>query len=116
MSAVGFAARATFSFFVILWVYALVTIAYDDLSTMSWAEFLADPLIHVAIAVDVSAIMPFLILFNVVCTLVDPSLDICLLRLLPTWSYLCAGLAAIPVAIIWGRICLRRCGPASEWF
>ncbi|SKA30594.1 hypothetical protein SAMN02745126_04993 [Enhydrobacter aerosaccus] len=112
----GFAARVTISFFVILWAYALVTIAFDGLLAMSWAKFLADPLIPVAIAIIVGAVMPYLLFFNVVCMVVDPSLESCFPELVPTWAYLCAGLAAIPVAIIWGRICLRRCGPASEWF
>ncbi|MBS0521959.1 MAG: hypothetical protein JSR90_24920 [Proteobacteria bacterium] len=60
LSVVGFAARAIFSSVVILWVYALVTFAHDDLLRMSWGEFRASPLTLVAIAINVGALMPFL--------------------------------------------------------
>jgi len=26
------------------------------------------------------------------------------------------GALAIPIAFAWGRVCLRRCGPAKSWF
>jgi hypothetical protein len=112
---VGFAARVTISFFVILWVYAFLTVEYIALVTLPWPDIPGNPLLVFAGEILAGLVFACLSFEDFACSL-NPSSETCFPASQASWPYPYIALAAVLVAAIWGRICLRRCGPASGWF
>lgn len=97
---VGFAFRWIFSFGVFLWLYVFVDGLYFSLSTPPFIQSFEQ------------AISAFAIAYAFAFVAVTSPNDV---GILPS-AYFLVAVAAFAMAIIWGKVCRRRCGPAKDWF
>ncbi|MBN9488656.1 MAG: hypothetical protein J0H44_15570 [Alphaproteobacteria bacterium] len=97
---VGFALRWVFSFGVFLWLYVFVDVLYSSFSTPPFIQSFDQALSAFAIAYAFAFV-----------AVIGPN-DVGILPL----AYFLVATAALVMAVFWGRICRRRCGPAKEWF